>query len=375
MHKILYFFSLLPFAAPLPTSFYPSPGRTIWPTPEKFVNLHFQEPTGSPRLCKMMRYLTMKTFNILVAILSLSVFTSAAESVEKIRYADFSNWFTRDITESKVIGGKHKTVYEIAPAGHAAGNNPYRNRGGSPWATSNVYAKVSGITKASNSVSPFKRGANTVARLQSKMEEVKVLGIINLDAAVAGTIFLGRIKEPITSTKGPFTNMEMGIPFTRRPKAIQFDFAVTMPPVNSRVRATGLSPKKTLKGRDNAEVYVLLQRRWEDSKGNIYAHRVGTGRERYSRSIAWNTGHRLPIHYGDITGKPFFKSYMGLLDGAKAYYAYNSKGKLVPVHEVGWDPADATPTHVLLMASTSCGEPFVITEGITLDIDNISFVY
>lgn len=300
---------------------------------------------------------------------------AGADRVERIRYADFSNWYTRDITESKVIGGKHKTIYEIAPSGHTAGNKPYRNLGGSPWATSNVYAKVSGIVKGSNSVAPARRGANTVARLQSKMEEVKVLGIINLDAAVAGTIFLGRVQEPITSTKGPFTKMEMGIPFTKRPKAIQYDFSVTMPNVNTRVRATGLSSKKTLQGRDKAEVYVLLQRRWEDAKGNIYAHRVGTGRERYSRSVPWTVGHRLPIHYGDISKKPFFKPYMGLLDGSKAYYAYNSKRKLVPVHEVGWDAPDAVPTHVLLMASTSCGEPFVITEGITLDIDNISFVY
>lgn len=307
--------------------------------------------------------------------LFLAVAPMQALRLEKINFGDFSNWVTRDIKESAVLGGKVKTVYAIGPAKHIRGNVPYTNQGGSPWATSNVYAKVSGIVKGSNSVAPVKRGGNLVARLQSKMEEVKVLGIINLDAAVAGTIFLGRMKEPVTSTKGPFTNMEMGIPFTKRPKAIQYDFAVMMPNLNTRTRATGLSAKKTLPGRDNAEVYVLLQRRWEDSKGNIYAHRVGTGRERYARSVPWTVGHRLPIHYGDITKKPFFKPYMGLLDGKKAYYAYNSKGKLVPVHEVGWDPAGTAPTHVLLMASTSCGEPFVITEGITLDIDNIAFVY
>lgn len=318
----------------------------------------------------------MRHLNVLTAALLLSGWLSAgADRVERIKYADFSNWYARDIAESKVIGGKHKTVYEIAPTGKTSGNKPYTNLGHSPWATSNVYARVSGITKASNSVSPARRGGNTVARLQSKMEEVKVLGIINLDAAVAGTIFLGRVKEPITSTKGPFTNMEMGIPFTKRPKAIQYDFSVTMPAATTRIRATGLSAKKTLRGRDQAEVYVLLQRRWEDAKGNIYAHRVGTGRERYSRSVGWTVGHRLPIHYGDITGKSFYKPWMGLLNGKKAYYAYNSKGKLVPVNEVGWDPADAVPTHVLLMASTSCGEPFVITEGITMDIDNIGFVY
>ena len=215
----------------------------------------------------------MKSLAVAAALFA-AVSGADAERVEKIRYADFSSWYTREITESKVIGGKRKTIYEVAPSGHAAGNKPYRNLGGSPWATSNVYAKVSGIVKGSNSVAPVKRGGNLVARLQSKMEEVKVLGIINLDAAVAGTIFLGRMKEPVTSTKGPFTNMEMGIPFTKRPKAIQYDFAVMMPNLNTRTRATGLSAKKTLPGRDNAEVYVLLQRRWEDSKGNIYAHRV-----------------------------------------------------------------------------------------------------
>ncbi len=59
--------------------------------------------------------------------------------------------------------------------------------------------------------------------------------------------------------------------------------------------------------------------------------------------------------------------------GEKAYYAVNSKGKLVPVEEVGWAPADATPTHVLVMASSSCGVPFIGTEGLTLYIDNIAF--
>ena len=146
-----------------------------------------------------------------------------------------------------------------------------------------------------------------------------------------------------------------------------------MPKDNTRIKSTGFSKQKTLSGRDNAEVYVLLQRRWEDEKGNIYAKRVGTGRERYAKSIPWTRQHELPIHYGDITKESFYKPWMGLLDGEKAYYAKNSKGKLVPVHEVGWDAPDATPTHVLVMASSTCGEAFVGTEGLTLYIDNIAF--
>lgn len=293
--------------------------------------------------------------------------------LEPIKYGDFSNWVTRDITESKVIGGTTKKVYAIAPTRHATGNVAYKNEGGSPWASSNVYAKVSGVVKGSNTVSPAMLNGNKVAKLETKMEQVKVLGLINMDVMVAGSIFLGRVIEPISTTKAPFAKMEMGMPYTKRPVALVFDYKVDMPAVNTRTKSTGFGSKKTLQGRDQAEVYVLLQKRWEDEKGNIYAHRVGTGRERYSKSIPWTKGHELKIQYGDITKTPGYKSWMGLLDGDKAYYARNSKGKMVPVHEVGWAAPDETPTHVLMMASSSCGVPFVGTEGVNLYIDNIAF--
>lgn len=307
------------------------------------------------------------------AFLLMSGGDMQALRLEPIKYADFSNWITRNINESAVIGGKTKKVYEIGPRQTINGNIPYVNKGGSPWATSNVYAKVSGIVKASNAVTPVALNGSTVAKMQTIMEHVKVLGIIDMDVMVAGSIFLGRVFEPIKSTKGPFSKMEMGIPYTKRPAALVFDYKVDMPAVNQRVRSSGLGRKTKLPGRDNAEVYVLLQKRWEDAKGNLFAERVGTGRERYSRSIPWTKGHQIKIQYGDITRKPGYKPYMGLLSGKKAYYARNSKGKLVPVNEVGWAPADAKPTHVLVMASSGCGEPFVGTEGVALYIDNIAF--
>ena len=310
-----------------------------------------------------------------VLFITATVFAATAEKlrIEPIKYGDFSQWVTRTITESKALGGKNKTLYEVAPTATVTGNKAYSNAGGSPWATSNVYAKVMGIVKGSGTVTPVKVNGNMMAKMTAKMEEVKVLGIVNMDVMVAGTIFLGQVYEPISSTKGPFSKMEMGMPYTKRPKALVFDYKVDMPNLDTRVKSTGIGAKKTLKGRDNAEVYVLLQKRWEDSKGNIHALRVGTGRERYDKSIPLTLGHQLPIHYGDITKEPFYKSYMGLLNGDKAYYAKNSKGKLVPVQEEGWAAADETPTHVLVMCSSSCGEPFVGTEGLTLYIDNVGF--
>lgn len=313
-------------------------------------------------------------FKTIIAALAIAAtLPASALRLEPIKYGNMENWYTRTISESAIIGGADKTLYEIAPKGSTKGNKAYRNMGGSPWATSNVYAKVAGVVKTSCAVEPATVGGSKMAKVCAKMEHVKALGVINMDVMVAGTIFLGEIVEPITSTKTPFGKMSMGMPYTKRPQALVFDLKVDMPNTNTRIKSTGLSSKKTLQGRDQAEVYVLLQKRWEDEKGNIHAQRVGTGRERYNKSMPLQKGRQLKIHYGDITKQSFYKPYMGLLNGEKAYYAKNSKGKLVKVQEEGWAPADATPTHVLVMASSSCGEPFVGTEGITLYIDNIAF--
>lgn len=48
---------------------------------------------------------------------------------------------------------------------------------------------------------------------------------------------------------------------------------------------------------------------------------------------------------------------------------------MVPVKEVGWDLPDATPTHLLVMASSGSGTAYIGTLGLTLWVDNIGLVY
>lgn len=313
-----------------------------------------------------------------IAILAGMIFPAAAQKTEPIKFGNFENWYTRNIKESGIIGGKTKQVYEIAPNGSVTGDTPYKNLGGSPWATSNIMAKVAGITKTSNAVFPDAReGGGRACKLTTMMESCKAIGLINIDVLVAGSIFLGQFFEPIKSTSSPYSKMEMGIPFTKRPKALQFDYKMYMPPASTgRIYSSGFGKKKTYKGNDSAEVFIILQRRWEDADGNIYAKRVGTGRERFHASTkGWVNNHQLTVNYGDITGKPFYKDYMGLISGDKAYYARNSKGKMVPVQEVGWDSPDATPTHLLVMASAGSGEAYIGTPGLTLWVDNFALAY
>lgn len=315
----------------------------------------------------------MKRLSLFAAIM-LTVLLAQSQKLEKIRYGDFNHWVTRTLHESAVIGGHDKTIYEIGPAATIDGNKAYYPAGGSPWATSNVYAKVSGVTKGSNAVFPYDRGGgNKCAKLSTLIERVKVLGLINMDVMVAGSIFLGQMYEPITSTKNPYSKMDMGVEFTGRPQALVFDYKVDMPATNTRVKSSGFGSKKTLPGHDDAVIFVFLQRRWEDSAGNLHAKRVGTAGKLFSASSDWVNGFSLPIVYGNASSKPGYGSYLSLRNGDNAYYAKNSKGKLVPVIEEGWDDDNAVPTHVILMMSAGNGEPYVGTEGLNLYVDNVAF--
>lgn len=314
----------------------------------------------------------MKKLTLFWAIMLCASGYIDAQQIEKLKYGDFNHWVTRIISESAVIGGNDKTLYEVGPSTTIKGNKAYINQGGSPWGTSNVYAKVSGITKGSCAVEPVVRsGANKCAKLSTKIETVKVLGIVNMDVMVAGSMFLGQMIEPVTSTKNPYSKMDMGVPYTKKPKALVLDYKVDMPSTNSRTKATGFGSKKTLAGRDQAVVFIYLQNRWEDAQGNLHAKRVGTGGKKFASASNWVNGAKIPIVYGDISSRSDL-NWLPLRKSSNAYYARNSKGKLKPVIEEGFD-ANATPTHVIVMISSGSGEPFVGTEGLNLYVDNIGF--
>lgn len=312
-------------------------------------------------------------FLTFISFVTVNIGGIYAQRLDPIMYGNMNSWITRTISESIVLGGSERTLYEIGPTAVIKGNKAYKN-GSSPWGTSNVYAKVSGVVKGSNAVYPAVRAnGNKCAKLCSQMEHLKVLGMINMDVMVAGSIFLGEMIEPISSTKNPYGNMNMGMPYTARPKNLVFDYRVDMPATNTRIKATGFGSAKTLQGSDEAVVFVLLQSRWEDAKGNIHAKRVATGGQTFKKTTPWVNGYRLPLVYGDCSTKAGW-SWLGLRTKAKgnAYYARNSKGKLVPVIEEGWD-GNASPTHVIVMMSAGNGEPYVGTPGLTFYVDNVAF--
>jgi hypothetical protein len=313
---------------------------------------------------------------VLLLLSALAALNSDAQHTDSLKYGNFNNWITRQLKESAVIGGNDKTVYEIGPKQTISGNVAYTPKGGSPWATSNVYAKVSGVVKTSNAVYPATRATgDQCAKLCSQIEQVKVLGLLNMDVMVSGSIFLGQMFEPITSTKNPYSKMEMGIAYTKRPDALVFDYKVDMPSTNTRTKSTGFGSKKTLPGRDSALVFVMLQKRWEDADGNLHALRVGTAGELFSTSKSWQNAHHLPIVYGDASKSTSIAWLQLHTDKDKTYYARNSKGKMVPVIEEGWANTTETPTHAIVMFSAGSGEAYIGTEGLTFYVDNVGFYF
>ncbi len=310
---------------------------------------------------------------LLIALLTSAEMTAAEKEVY-ISYGNMDKWTIRKIHESGIIGGNTKTLYEIGPNRTIEGNKPYVNGGGSPWGTSNVMAKVMGVVKTNNSVYRDTHGSGYCAKLVTHIESVKVLGLMNIKVLAAGSIFLGDMKEPITGTKDGPKAMNSGIPFKSRPKALRFDYKVKTTGSSTRIKQTGFSRKQTVAGKDYAIAVLYLQKRTEDSNGNITAKRVGTMVVKYGNSTSgWVNDATYEILYGDIRNNAHYDaSTMGL---RSTDYARNSKGKSVPVKETGWAAANETPTHLVLQFSSSHGGAYIGSPGNTFWIDNVRLVY
>lgn len=311
---------------------------------------------------------------IIVFLLGCLAANLYAERIEPIPFGDMESWTVRYIEESKLLGGQTKTLYCLAPTDTIWENGPYTyGQDGNPWSTSNAYANIIGIEKAAGTMAPEAReDGGTCCRMDVDMLGVRVMGMIDIEVLVAGTMFTGRTIEPITTAKDPYRNIDFGVPFTGRPTALMFDYKCIVSPEDWVWYAKGTAKPKKQEGHDEAEAYVYLQHRWEDEKGHIHSIRVGTGYKRFSEDqLTWVNGYRLPIHYGDITGEEWYEDYMGFKGIQRAM---NSRGKMTLIQEEGWD-GTLEPTHLVIMLTSGKYEAFVGKEGNVLWVDNVNLVY
>ena len=314
----------------------------------------------------------MKTSKTLILyIFALAIAVSAnAQTYKNVQYGNFENWVVREIEESSIIGGKTQTIYAIGPRDTIRENKALNIK--SIWATSNTYAKVAGISKTSNTVYPEKRGNGYCAKLTTEYAECKVAGIINIKLLISGTIYWGKAHEPIDGANNPYSKMRWGVQFANKPKALVLDYKSAMPNKGTITTCKPMSSSSKA-GNDEQEIMLILQNRWEDSDGNVYAKRVGNAIYHVTDPTNdWVNGFRIEVIYGDATKSPQYKPYMNL---RKRYYTINSKGKNVMIQETGWGDENTPVTHAIMSISASCQEAFSGTVGNTIWVDNIKLEY
>lgn len=311
-----------------------------------------------------------------VALLAFVVQTPAiSQTLKRVSYGDFEQWIVRDIDESFLLGGNTRRIYDIGKTDTIKGNQVLRST--SIWGTANAYAKVAGVVKTSLSVIPEKGPTGYCVKLVNRLASCKVIGLVDIEVLAGGSIFWGHNIEPISNVRTPYKNMNWGVPFTQRPSALVLDYKANISKSGIITRCTSTS-KSTYKGDDPAEMFLILQSRTEDEKGNITAKRVGTAWTYIRQSSqGWVKNFRIPMIYGDASKSADYKPYMGLIgkDHDRCFYAKNKKGKLVKIDENAWADADAKPTHAILMITSTSQGAFCGNLENVLWVDNVRLEY
>jgi hypothetical protein len=299
--------------------------------------------------------------------------SSLIDNQGQLNYSSLDYWYSRKVKESSLLSGKTIELYGV---GKVDPNSDFYDTTlkdeKSPWCTTNIYAKMLldiGNTRAF----PEKRGNGYCCRLETAIRKDNILGL-KVEVLIAGTLFLGELKEPVKGMKDPEKNASQGIPFTGMPKAVKFDYKYHVG--KSRVVAT--TNIKTVAGEDKADFSIILQKRWEDKEGNVFAIRIGGNRQFFTGAVNdWINGATFPIYYGDATKMPQYDPVtMGLIPSVGRVFVKNSKGEMVPLVETGWGKQGDKPTHMIMYFTSSYENMKYIgsTESVFW-VDNIEFVY
>ena len=304
---------------------------------------------------------------------SQSTFKSFTNSEGQLNYSSLDDWYSRKLKESAVLSGKTIELYEVGKVSSNSDVFDLKLKDKtSPWGTTNIYAKMA-FDIGSTRVIPEKRDNGYCARLETKIRKDNIVGF-QLNVLIAGTLFLGELIEPVHGLKDPEKNVNQGIPFTGKPVAVKFDYKYYLG--KNRVKATYSTESAT--GVDKAEFCVILQKRWEDEKGNVFATRIGGNRQFFTGNQEdWINGAQFPIYYGDVSHLPEFDAKtMGLIPEVGVVYVKNKKGEQVPLKETGWGKADDIPTHMIMYFTSSFeGVKYIGSTESVLWVDNIELIY
>jgi hypothetical protein len=288
-------------------------------------------------------------------------------------YSSLDNWYARKLKESVLLSGKTIDLYGVGKV--SAGANLFDLKlkdNTSPWGTTNIYAKMV-LDLGNTRVIPEKRGDGYCARLETKIRKDNIAGF-EVEVLLAGTLFLGETAEPVKGMKDPEKYANQGIPFTGMPKAVKFDYKYHV----GKKRVVATTNVKPVDGEDRTDFAIILQKRWEDKDGNVFATRIGGYRQFFTGTESqWVNGATFPVFYGDATKLPHYEpETMGLIPSVGRVFVKNSKGALVPLVETGWGKPGENPTHIIMYFTSSYeGMKYTGSTESVFWVDNIELVY
>jgi hypothetical protein len=299
--------------------------------------------------------------------------SSFIDNQGQLNYSSLDFWYARKVKESALLSGK---TIELFGVGKVDPNSDFYNTSlkddKSPWSTTNIYSKMV-LDIGNTRVFPEKRGNGYCCRLETKIRKDNIVGM-KVEVLIAGTLFVGEMIEPVKGVKDPLKNVNQGVPFNKKPKAVKFDYKYNVG--NKMVNA--VYNVKPVSGTDKADFALILQKRWEDKDGNVFATRIGGTRQFFTGLVSnWVNGALFPVTYGDPTHLPQYdEKTMGLIPGVSEVYVKNSKNKMVPLVETGWGKPDDIPTHMIMYFTSSYqGVNFTGSTETVFWVDNIELVY
>jgi hypothetical protein len=229
---------------------------------------------------------------------SQSSATSFVDNFGQLNYSSLDFWYSRKVKESVLLSGKTIDLYGV---GKVDPNSDFYDTSlkdeKSPWCTTNIYAKMV-LDVGNTRVFPEKRGNGYCCRLETGIRKDNIVGI-KVEVLIAGTLFVGEMIEPVKGVKEPLKNVNQGIPFDKKPKAIKFDYKYNV----GKKRVNAVYNVKPVEGTDKADFALILQKRWEDKDGNVFATRIGGARQFFTGTEnEWVNGATFPVTYGKNNG-------------------------------------------------------------------------
>ena len=205
------------------------------------------------------------------------------------------------------------------------------------WDTAN---KALALVGRSNTFPEDLGGGDFAVRMQSQKAPL----IVRMAAA---TLYTGSFTNGFPNATDPRSNIDFGTPFAGRPSAFRVDYRYL--PGAEYLDGDG----NPLPGRDQADIYVLLEKR----EGEQVA-RIGTGWYRSDDRVEDWTTLEVPIKYGELTAADPGFEYAGIRPGES------------------WANPGERPTHITVVFSSSAlGDFFTGAIGSELWVNNFELVY